>query len=281
MKHAWLIIAHNEFEILQLLVSALDDVRNDLYVHIDKKVRTLPGLHVQKSRLFMLDERLDVRWGAPSQIACELLLMRTAAANGKYDRYHIISGTHLPLKSNDRIFFFFEQNDGCELMHLWEKDERDIGNKLQRYNYFVSGFTSHSAWIRKFSQFGWAITQAIQKRLKINHFPGQTFIKSDNWVSLTGQAAEYLVENSKAIEKKYRHSYCGDEYFVATELYNAGLFIITDTDQLLKVDFILYNPKTYTLDDYDALTSSDCLFARKFSSRHMDIAIRIIQHTQQ
>ena len=30
-KHAYLIIAHNEFEILKLLVNALDDARNDIY----------------------------------------------------------------------------------------------------------------------------------------------------------------------------------------------------------------------------------------------------------
>lgn len=38
-KHAYLIIAHNEFELLKLLVSQIDDVRNDIYIHIDKKVR--------------------------------------------------------------------------------------------------------------------------------------------------------------------------------------------------------------------------------------------------
>lgn len=36
--HAYLIIAHNEFEVLQKLVGALDDPRNDIYIHFDKKV---------------------------------------------------------------------------------------------------------------------------------------------------------------------------------------------------------------------------------------------------
>lgn len=29
--HAYLIIAHNEFEVLQKLIEALDDPRNDIY----------------------------------------------------------------------------------------------------------------------------------------------------------------------------------------------------------------------------------------------------------
>lgn len=36
MKHAYLILAHGDFALLQCLVSALDDERNDLYVHVDK-----------------------------------------------------------------------------------------------------------------------------------------------------------------------------------------------------------------------------------------------------
>ncbi len=37
MRHAFLILAHNEFQILRILLSMLDDERNDIYLHIDKK----------------------------------------------------------------------------------------------------------------------------------------------------------------------------------------------------------------------------------------------------
>ena len=42
MKHAYLIIAHNEFEVLKRLISALDHEANDIYVHIDAKVKPFP-----------------------------------------------------------------------------------------------------------------------------------------------------------------------------------------------------------------------------------------------
>ena len=35
MKHAFLIIAHNEYPVLEVLLSMLDDERNDIYLHID------------------------------------------------------------------------------------------------------------------------------------------------------------------------------------------------------------------------------------------------------
>lgn len=36
-KHAILIMAHNQFEILEKLMIQLDHQRNDLYIHIDRK----------------------------------------------------------------------------------------------------------------------------------------------------------------------------------------------------------------------------------------------------
>ena len=41
-KHAFLIIAHGKFNQLQILLNLLDDERNDLYVHIDKKAQIPP-----------------------------------------------------------------------------------------------------------------------------------------------------------------------------------------------------------------------------------------------
>ncbi len=36
-KHAYLIMAHNQWECLFELLKALDDPRNDIFLHIDKK----------------------------------------------------------------------------------------------------------------------------------------------------------------------------------------------------------------------------------------------------
>ena len=37
-KHAYLIMAHGNFELLEKLLRQIDDPRNDIYIHIDKKV---------------------------------------------------------------------------------------------------------------------------------------------------------------------------------------------------------------------------------------------------
>lgn len=39
MKYAYLIMAHNEFYVLEKLIKLLDDNDSDIYIHIDKKVK--------------------------------------------------------------------------------------------------------------------------------------------------------------------------------------------------------------------------------------------------
>ena len=51
MKHAYLIMAHHEFEVLGKLVQALDDERNDIYIHFDKKVKNYPLLKTKYTNL--------------------------------------------------------------------------------------------------------------------------------------------------------------------------------------------------------------------------------------
>ena len=53
MKHAFLIIAHNEYPILEVLLSMLDDERNDIYLHIDKRAvglyQKIKGFKIKKA----------------------------------------------------------------------------------------------------------------------------------------------------------------------------------------------------------------------------------------
>ena len=60
MKHAFLILAHNEFDILKALVRSLDDVGNDIYIHFDRKVNLLPELKMKFSKLYILEDRINI-----------------------------------------------------------------------------------------------------------------------------------------------------------------------------------------------------------------------------
>lgn len=81
-KHAYLIMAHNNFYILEKLLHLLDDPRNDIYVHIDKKVSEFDFVHYknicEKATVIYPSKRINVHWGTQSQVITELLLYREA-----------------------------------------------------------------------------------------------------------------------------------------------------------------------------------------------------------
>ena len=64
-KHAYLILAHNQFDLLSKLLRCLDDSRNDIFLHIDLKAsfeREQLISVVKESNLYFTD-RVSVRWG--------------------------------------------------------------------------------------------------------------------------------------------------------------------------------------------------------------------------
>lgn len=213
----------------------------------------------------MLDNRMDVRWGSVSQIEVELLLIDAASKNGPYAHYHILSGTHLPLKPIKVLMDFYNEHLGESVVRRWPEDLGDADFKLRRYHFPLRHFKYGSQFRRHLCQKTWQGMIKIQKVFGIRHLKEATFIKTDNWLSLSEDACHYLLNQRDAILKKYRWSFCGDEYFAATELIPAG-FKVFDYPLLLYVEFQGDTPRTFHISDLSVLQSSDYLWARKFTS---------------
>src|SRR5690606_12039901 len=192
-RHAYLILAHNEFEVLQVLISLLDDERNDVYIHFDRKVKELPILDTSKSKLYILSNRIDVRWGHFSQIQAELELLKLSISNNKYSRYNIISGTHLPLVSQDIMHDYFNSNNGKEVFLPIVYSENETYEKMKLYNFFMKSFIHSNRTLSIFSQKVWGLLLRLQKSLRISRREDVVFKKASNWVSISHKAAVYLV----------------------------------------------------------------------------------------
>lgn len=279
-RYAYLIIAHNEFDVLKRLVAALDDVRNDIYVHIDKKVKTLPEFEAKKSRMYVLNNRIDVRWGHYSQIETEILLFETAQKNGPYDYYHLISGTHLPLKSQNEIHSFYDGMQGMNLFsNFWEPNQHyQEVLKVHRVNLFLRNYSSPIKVKATVSQWFWKAVVAIQRVIGISINNDIKFYWANNWCSLTEPAVEYLVTEKEAIRRRYRWSFCGDEFFVPTELMLSDMAsTAVSSDKLLYGAIGRSNASVLTMDDFGNIISSGCLFGRKFSSEHPQLIDAVLK----
>ena len=90
-KHAYLIMAHDKPRQLEILLSLLDDPRNDIYLHLDSRLAidlSAFSEQVCHSNLFFV-ERDAVRWGHSSLVACELKLLTAAVNKQAYEFYHL------------------------------------------------------------------------------------------------------------------------------------------------------------------------------------------------
>ncbi len=262
-RHAYLILAHNEFEVLSRLVTALDDERNDIYVHVDARVRELPSLKTHKSRLEVLEDRIPTFWGDTSLMEAEYRLLRLAAAHGGYSFYHIISGVHFPLKNQDGIHDFFDGQEKCSVLSPMETTEKEIEYKFARRHFFVRGQSSSSPVVQRLCNILWRMILFFQKWLPKRNCK-DIDVKASQWCSLSEDAVVCLLANHGEAVKRFRHTFCCDEFFVPYMLKKYGIRW-TEDEHLLFMKFRIFSPKVLDEQDFEAIVGSGCLFARKFT----------------
>ncbi len=284
-KFAYLVMAHGQFRLLRCLLSLLDDERNDIFIHLDAKVQNPPCEElrsaVRHSGLYFIDERHDVRWGSSVQSRAELGLYAAAAAQGPYSRYFLMSGACLPLRSQEVIHQFFEQeaHQGKNFLVVFDDYTRQHYRRLAHYHFsHRDPFSRLAKHVLKL--FPWI--DRIRGRF-------EQFAVGYNWCSLTQEAVDYLVERRHEIQQLLKHTTCADEVYRQLLFMNAPELRETiyrdaegETPNLWMVDWSAggRHPAVFTMEDIPRLLASPCLFARKFSEEHMDAVEAIVRHVR-
>ena len=255
----------------------MDDPRNDIYVHIDAKVKDFDFKSFQAltqySRLRFTPRRISATWGDFSLVNTELLLLQTAVAGEDpaqpYAYYHLISGVDLPIKSNDEIHAFFEQNEGKEFVHF-SKNEPDpaFATRIRYYHLFRK---KRNFFTKVLAQ----IAFRLQVLFRVDRLQGQNLVvqKGTNWFSITGAFAKYITAHTDEIQRRFSYCYCGDELLVQTMLVNSpfasNLYMPNcNNDQMAcarLIDWERGRPYVFRMADYDEIMQSSAMFARKFS----------------
>ncbi len=128
-KHAYLIMIHEDSEILHKSLQLIDDKRNDIFIHIDAKTNSTFKeqlyQYTLKSNLYFIENPIKVYWGHYSIVAAEYLLFEQAIQTGNYKYYHLLSGNDMPIKSQDFIHSFFDKNEGKEFIGFSNKYFRE------------------------------------------------------------------------------------------------------------------------------------------------------------
>lgn len=275
-RHAYLILAHADAEQLQRLVEALDDPRNDIYIHIDAKsdISLFEGISTRRARLDFIAERVDVRWGHTSVMHAEYALFR-CVAGGAYSRIHLLSGADFPLRSQDYIHRFFSTRRNEEFIEILDMDPEarwgEISKKMRVYNPFMAQGASRTAWVGRL--FVWIRRMSMMVQTVVGVRRRYTFNdlrKGAEWVSVTQEFVDALMSHEMQIKREYRLTNCCDEIYKQTVAWNTHFRQRLSTMGSLRlIDFDRgngYSPYTWRESDIEELAASDALFVRKVVS---------------
>lgn len=280
-KQAFLIIAHNNFEILEKVIKLLDNKSVDIFIHIDKKsqINNFDILKNTKFSKVLISKEIDANWGAFSLIKIELLLLENALkyakkSNVKYSYFHLISGVDMPIKPIDEICQFFKQNKGKEFVHFCGKElDEKVINRFKYYHFLEEKKWKRNSKLQYFYKAVNKIGILLQKIMGINRCEkGIQYQYGSQWFSITRQFAEYILENKTKIEHNYNYTYCCDEIFIQTLLINSefknNLYLPTYDNNYAQcqryIDWTRGNPYTFRKEDFEDLMKSNYMFARKF-----------------
>ena len=279
MRHAWLILTHGNFAILEKQLRFLDSENADFFIHVDAKAdfdEERFSAVTERSRVTFVPRR-RISWGHFAIAEAELELLR-AAAPGRYDYYHLLSGVDVPVKPRAYIEEYFTRAPGTNYVNFLapEISRADLYRvmfyyPMQRYNIRKPAVRRA---LRNFSaavQLGFGVDRT--RRLP----DGFAFQKGAQWFSITHALAAYLLEKEDEICRIFSDTYCPDEMFVQTEIINSpfrdtlpeNAFCNDYASCLRYVDWKRGNPYTFTDADLAELLSTPetALFARKFDYR--------------
>ncbi len=287
MKHAYLIIAHNEPELFGILISLLDDERNDIYVMIDERVDIAPfkKYSTRRSKLIFVEPRIQNYWGMFAQVETELKLFEKAYSSGRnYDYYHLLSGVDLPLKTPAEIDAFLSEqermNDGQPIEYLgFTHNPARLGNTRRRvyqYHLLMPYMRSSNLLVSKSVRAIRKVLKGVQEICRISRpLPKVKLKKGHNWATLSKVGVGYLLLQRPFIKKMFFHSECPDELYKQTVLFHSPLRrniyeqikagLNENESALREIDWERAEPYVWTIADIDELQSSKMFFARKFT----------------
>lgn len=294
MKHAIMIIAHNNIEIMKMFLKLYDDVDIDFYIHIDKKSKKfrceeLNDICIHSNIVFL--KRHSVYWTGYTQIATELDLLEKASSVG-YDYYHLISGVDIPLKTKDEFKKFFQKNEGYEFVEMVSQEileNNHVVDRIKYYYIFSRSLRMKNAFIRKLMTFCRRSFLKIQNFLHIDRLKNADFeLKyGSNWFSISNAFANYVCEHKDWIYTHFRLSYCADELFLQSLLFKSpykdkNYYSIDKDNEIIAgryVDWVRGGPYVFQSSDFNELTHADqYLFARKFDwNTDSEIIIKLFE----
>ena len=267
MKIAILILLHEYSEQQKKLVNYLSTYF-DIYIHICKRTKISVDSFFGDN-IFVF-KKYKVYWGSYNQILATLFLFKEANKK-QYDRYVLISGADIPLKTGKEINNFF-MNDSKEYFASFDLPA-DWYDRIDFYYPNILSFdraTPLEKLNKKiFDKINNYIIPFVKKNKPHRSRMNIRFYAGANWMNLTNNCVNQIIvfiKNNKNFLKWFKFTRCADEIFFQTIIHNYvnNVEIVNDCLRYIEWEGGSDHPKVLKLEDYDKIKNSRCLFARKF-----------------
>lgn len=273
MKHAILILAHSNYDLLCRLV---DYFAKDceVFIHLDRDFKIGEDEYAElsnRSNVIHVFRKYHIKWGDINILRAELLLMASAYNESDAEYFHLLSGEDYPIKPLDFFLKFFKSNFPISYLHT-----RPIRYKEVLYRFVT--FSFYGIFDGKT-----AIGKSILMRIKniqerwgflrnTSSLPNNLCIGSQ-WFSITRKAV-YSVLKYKSHNKRFylrlRYTFAPDEIFIQTALYDS-LFSECEFGNNCR---LIYwgkkqcgSPEYMRLQDFKYIAISSAIFARKVDNK--------------
>jgi hypothetical protein len=285
-SHAYLILAHDNFYVLEKLLRLVDDPRNSIHIHIDKKVAKFdPDALARLCRHAPVTfiPRVPVYWGDYSQLEATFRLFESAAP-GKHDYYHLLSGADLPLQSQDNIHDFCSRNAGKEFVGFAREFDPRWVTEIQLLTRHLRPRSKVTGLFRRTAAQNFIRLQRLFKYDRSRKF-GLILKKGSDWYSITHALAEHFLANEKTGRELLKHGLVPAEFYLQTLVWNSDfrerVYDIADeyASNMRLIDWNRGEPYVFRSKDFDELIGCGRLFARKFQETvDRDVVDRIYAH---
>jgi hypothetical protein len=287
MQKTYLILAHKNPQQLKRLIDRLNDDKSFFYIHIDKKsdIENFEKIITDRNVKF-LTNRINSLWGDISQIYATMNLIEAALNDGCEGMIIQLTGQDYPVKSNDFINQYLENNadinfiDTVPVEEIWQ----NYKERTESYKFNISEERGNVRTCRKISKSslksfcrGEISLANLLLLLKKRHLPLRQYGGSAWWamnVETLKIFYDYVKTNEKILFGYFKYTHCPDENFFATIIK-----AIQNQDNSIKIlpsfTFVDWNrdeyaasPPIFTINDLAQLNSlpDNWLFARKFDT---------------
>lgn len=273
MNIAYCIVCHKNNNILRTTINQLN-INNNIYLHVDKK-SDLNDFKEYENKVNIIKERVNVRWGSYSQIQATLNLLEKTKEK-KYDYIFLLSGDCLPLRNNIGIEQIPQENNKKEYVSLdinYNNVENRVKYKYNKYYYIKNKSLVDRIIIKVHSFF-----KDILFKNKLYKLLPKLY-KGTSWFGITEELRDYIldyIENNQWYTSAFKKSYCGDEVFFHTIIYNSkfkeNIYKPKDKSNICyqALRYIDWKngpdyPRTLDESDFEKIINTECLFGRKFN----------------